>query len=225
MPGLVGIVLNVNPEAGNAVLGDENFILYGSPILEDKLCGMTFEISPLSFFQVNPDQTEVLYRKAIDAAGLTGTETVFDLYCGIGTIALAAAGKAARVIGVEAVEEAVETAVENAKRNKVGNAEFHAGAAEEVVPRLYAEGVKADVVIVDPPRKGCDEKLLATILDMKPERIVYVSCNPSTLARDLRLLSGDSEAETGGYRVVTVQPVDMFPWTEHVECVVKLEKR
>ncbi len=224
VPGLVGIVLNVNPVAGNAVLGEENYILFGSPIIEDKLCGMTFEISPLSFFQVNPDQTEVLYRKAIDAAGLSGSETVFDLYCGIGTIALAAAGKAARVIGVESVEEAVETASENAKRNRIGNAEFHAGLAEEVVPRLIADGAKADVVIVDPPRKGCDEKLLDTILSMKPERIVYVSCNPSTLARDLKRLCGVEEGQEAVYTVASVQPVDMFAWTEHVETVVLMSR-
>ncbi len=281
VPGITGIVLNVNDFPGNVVLGEENYILFGSPIIEDKLCDMIFEISPLSFYQVNPDQTDVLYRKVMDCAALTGTETVFDLYCGIGTISLVAAKNAGRVIGVEAVEEAVEMARENARRNRIVNVEFHAGNAEDVVPKLYEAGVRADVVIVDPPRKGCDHRLLQTILSMRPERIVYVSCNPSTLARDLKELCGsgvqaaatdvpaDAMADTakdgipaiapdaswdgmpaivpdaswdgmpaivpeyapdmglntaspGGYRISSVQPVDMFPWTEHVECVVLL---
>ena len=217
VPGLVGIVLNVNDQVGNVVLGQNNYMLYGSPILLEKLEGMTFEVSPLSFFQVNTEQTEHLYRKALDAAALTGKETVFDLYCGIGTISLLAARKAKRVIGVEVVEEAVETAMENAKRNKVGNVEFHVGTAETVVPRLQAEGISADVVIVDPPRKGCDAALLQTILEMKPERVVYVSCNPATLARDIKTLGA-------AYQVVSVQPVDMFPWTEHVETVVLMSR-
>jgi 23S rRNA (uracil1939-C5)-methyltransferase len=222
-------------------------------VLLEKLGGMTFEITPLSFFQVNTEQTEALYRKALEAAALTGTETVFDLYCGIGTISLLAARKAKQVIGVEVVEEAVESAEENARRNRVENVAFHAGTAETVVPALYAEGVKADVVIVDPPRKGCDATLLQTILEMQPDRIVYVSCNPSTLARDLKVLCGertnaagngsagdaggepvgetrhDSVGETGDgkpvYRVQSVQPVDMFPWTEHVETVVLLSHK
>jgi len=254
VPGITGIVLNVNEDPGNVILGEENYILYGTPVLADKLCDMTFEISPLSFYQVNPEQTEVLYRKAIDAADMKGTDTVFDLYCGIGTISLVAAKKAGKVIGVEVVEEAVETAQENARKNRVTNAEFHIGTAEDVVPKLRAEGVHADVVIVDPPRKGCDHKLLETILTMKPERIVYVSCNPSTLARDLKFLcvttattvidsekmgSGTGEEDVsvdgpnatvtpaGGipaYQVVSVQPVDMFPWTEHVETVVLMSR-
>ncbi len=253
VPGLVGVVLNVNEKAGNVVLGQRNFILHGSPVLLEKLGGMTFEITPLSFFQVNTEQTEALYRKALEAAALTGTETVFDLYCGIGTISLLAARKAKQVIGVEVVEEAVESAEENARRNRVENVAFHAGTAETVVPALYAEGVKADVVIVDPPRKGCDATLLQTILEMQPDRIVYVSCNPSTLARDLKVLCGertnaagngtagaaggepvgeaghDSMGETADgkpvYRIQSVQPVDMFPWTEHVETVVLMSRK
>jgi len=264
VPGITGIILNVNDAPGNLVLGPENFILFGSPIIEDKLCDMTFEISPLSFYQVNPDQTDILYRKAMDCAVLTGTETVFDLYCGIGTISLVAAKNAGRVFGVESVEEAVETARENARKNGVGNVEFHLGNAEDVVPKLYEAGVHADVVIVDPPRKGCDHKLLQTILAMQPDRIVYVSCNPSTLARDLKVLCGsgvqarvtDDQADeiisngvdtvdagqvdsfeaknagngennkpaTDSYLIVSVQPVDMFPWTEHVEYVVLMSR-
>jgi 23S rRNA (uracil1939-C5)-methyltransferase len=247
VPGITGIVLNVNDAPGNIVLGEENYILFGSPIIEDKLCDMTFEISPMSFYQVNPDQTEILYRKAMDCAALSGTEIVFDLYCGIGTLSLVAARKAGRVIGVEAVEEAVETARENARKNRMGNVEFHLGNAEDVVPKLYEAGIHADVVIVDPPRKGCDHVLLETILAMQPDRIVYVSCNPSTLARDLKVLCGsgvkatvtdiaaepemnaekaDSDVKISctGYRIESVQPVDMFPWTEHVETVTLITR-
>lgn len=224
VPGLVGIVLNVNAKAGNAVLGQDNYMLFGSPILLEKLEELTFEISPLSFFQVNTEQTEHLYRKALQAAALTGGETVFDLYCGIGTISLAAAKSAKRVIGVEVVEEAVETALENARRNRIGNADFHCGTAETVVPQLYAQGITADVVIVDPPRKGCDAALLATMMEMEPQRVVYVSCNPSTLARDLKALCGDREGNAPLYRIQSVQPVDMFPWTEHVETVVLMSR-
>ncbi len=163
-------------------------------------------------------QTEVLYNKALQYADLSGEETVFDLYCGIGTISLFLARNAKNVIGVELVYEAVEDANSNAEINGIDNVEFYTGAAEEVVPRLYKEGAKADVVIVDPPRKGCDERLLDVIVEMEPERVVYVSCNPATLARDLRYL------EDRGYKAMEVQPVDMFPWTTHVECVVGIER-
>lgn len=217
IPGLKSIVLNVNDKPGNVILGTRNITLYGEDAISDKLGDLTFEISPLSFYQTNPAQTLVLYNKAIEYAGLTGKETVFDLYCGIGTISLFAARKAKRVIGVETVPEAVEAARRNAAINSIGNAEFYSGNAEDVVPELYRQGMKADVVIVDPPRKGCDEVLLKTLIEMAPERIVYVSCNPSTLARDMKVLHGS------GYEAKEVQPVDMFPWTNHVECVVLMQ--
>lgn len=219
IPGLKSVILNVNGKPGNVILRDKNIVLYGAGAITDKLGGLVFEISPLSFYQTNTIQTEILYCKAIEYASLTGDETVFDLYCGIGTIALFAARNAKRVIGVEVVPEAVEAARRNAGRNGITNAEFYAGEAEEVVPRLYEQGIAADVVIVDPPRKGCDEALLKTLVDMTPKLIVYVSCNPSTLARDMKYLSGY------GYGASEVQPVDMFPWTEHVECVVLMSKK
>lgn len=250
IPNLKSVVLNINRQEGNVVMGNENKILYGSETITDKLGGMSFEISPLSFYQVNPVQTEVLYSKAIDFAGLSGEETVMDLYCGIGTIGLYSAGKVKQVIGVENVPEAVEAAKRNASLNGIDNAIFYCGDVETVVPELNKEGIKADVVFVDPPRKGCDEGLLKTLLDMKPEKIVYVSCNPSTLARDLKVLCGkvgkledsiggsedgkedkgiEQEREEaavdgcmGEYKVVKVQPVDMFPWTEHVEAVIMM---
>jgi 23S rRNA (uracil1939-C5)-methyltransferase len=218
IPGLASVILNVNPKPGNVILGDRNITLFGKDTIQDTLGGLAFEISPLSFYQVNPAQTEVLYQKAVDYAHLQGNETVFDLYCGIGTIGLFAASRAKKVIGVEVVPEAVEAAKSNAKHNGIENAEFYAGLAEEVVPELYEKGIKADVVFVDPPRKGCDENLLKTLVDMAPSRIVYVSCNPSTLARDLKFLTGS------GFQVEEVQPVDMFPWSEHVETVVSMSR-
>ncbi len=177
---------------------------------------LTFKISPLTFFQVNPLQTEVLYSKAFEFARLTGSETVFDVYCGIGTISLFVAKQAKKVYGVEIVESAIENAKQNAVANGIENAEFFVGKAEDVVADLYGKGATADVVIVDPPRKGCDEKLLDTIMSMSPKRIVYVSCDPATLARDLAYIKG--------YAVEVVQPVDMFPHTNHVENVVLLNK-
>lgn len=218
IPGLRSVILNINDKPGNVILGSRNITLYGRDTIEDCLGDLTFEISPLSFYQTNPAQTLVLYEKAVEYTGLTGEETVFDLYCGIGTISLFAARKAKRVMGVESVPEAVEAARRNAERNSIGNAEFFCGNAEDVVPILYSQGIKADVVIVDPPRKGCDETLLKTLVDMSPDRIVYVSCNPSTLARDLKFLHGS------GYEIKEVQPVDMFPWTSHVECVVLMSR-
>jgi len=218
VPQVKSIVLNINKRRDNVILGDTVKTVYGSDTLVDRLGHLTFHISPLSFYQVNPVQTVVLYEKAVEFAGLTGSETVFDLYCGIGTISLFLAKKAGRVIGVEVVPEAVEAATKNAKVNNIFNAEFFCGAAEEVVPRLYADGMRADVVVVDPPRKGCDEALLETMVKMQPERIVYVSCNPSTLARDLKYLAAN------GYGVREVQPVDLFPWTEHVECVTLMSR-
>jgi 23S rRNA (uracil1939-C5)-methyltransferase len=218
IPEVKSIVLNVNRRRDNVVLGDTVKTVYGSDTLVDRLGHLTFHISPLSFYQVNPMQTVALYNKAVEFAGLTGTETVFDLYCGIGTISLFLAEKAGKVIGVEIVHEAVEAAIKNAKVNNITNTEFHCGAAEDVVPRLYEEEIRADVVVVDPPRKGCEAALLETMVEMQPKRIVYVSCNPSTLARDLKHLS------VNDYDIREVQPVDLFPWTEHVETVVLITR-
>ncbi len=218
--GVVSIVLNVNKEKTNVILGRKIITLWGKDTIVDSIDGIEFEISPLSFYQVNPVQTEVLYGKAVEMAGLTGDETVLDLYCGIGTISLFFARKAKKVFGVEIVPEAIADAKKNAERNGIINAEFAVGAAEEVIPRLYEEqGITADIVVVDPPRKGCDEKLLETILQISPKKIVYVSCNPATWARDLVVLNA------GGYELKEVQPVDQFSHSVHVEvCSVLVKK-
>jgi 23S rRNA (uracil1939-C5)-methyltransferase len=212
------IFLNINTRRTNIILGDKNIRIYGQDTITDQIGRFKFVISPHSFFQINPVQTELLYGKVLEYAALTGEETVFDLYCGIGTISLFLSQKAGKVYGVEVVEAAVNDAVKNAKLNGVDNVEFITGEAEKVIPGMYEKGARADVVVVDPPRKGCDEKLLETLVEMQPERIVYVSCNPSTLARDLKYLGGK------GYRTVEIQPVDMFPWTEHCEAVVRIER-
>lgn len=219
IPDIKSIFLNINTKNTNIILGEENIKIFGSDTITDKIGKYIFYISPLSFFQVNPIQTDILYEKAIEYAGLTGVETVFDLYCGIGTISLFLSGKAKKVYGVEVVEAAILDARKNAEINNVSNIEFITGEAERIIPELYNKGVKADVVVVDPPRKGCDQALLDTLVNMQPERIVYVSCNPSTLARDLNFLSEN------GFKVMEVQPVDMFPHTAHVECVVLLERK
>jgi len=217
--GVVSIVLNVNKEKTNVILGQKIITLWGKDTITDSIDGIEFEISPLSFYQVNPIQTEVLYGKAVELAGLKGDEIVLDLYCGIGTISLFFARKAKKVFGVEIVPEAIADAKKNAARNGITNAEFAVGAAEEVIPKLYEEeGITADIVVVDPPRKGCDEKLLETILQISPEKIVYVSCNPATWARDLVVL------KEGGYVLKEVQPVDQFSHSVHVEVVSMLEK-
>ncbi len=212
VPGLTTVVQNVNPRRTNVILGDENITLAGPGAIEDRLLGLTFTISPLSFFQVNPEQTGVLYGKALEFAALTGRETVLDAYCGIGTISLFLARQAGRVIGIEEAPEAVRDARENAVRNEIGNAEFRLGRVEEEAPQLLAEGLRPDVVVVDPPRRGVDPAALDAFVEMAPARIVYVSCNPATLARDLAYLG------ERGYRCQSVQPVDMFPHTSHVEC-------
>ncbi len=219
VPDIRSIILNINTKNTNVVLGERNKVLYGNDTITDYIGKFKFEISPLSFFQVNPVQTEVLYGKALEYAQLSGSETVFDLYCGIGTIALFLSEKSKKVYGVEVVEDAVRDAKRNARINNVENAEFIAGEAEVVVPGIYRQGVRADVVVVDPPRKGCDERLLETLVKMDPSRILYVSCNPSTLARDLNYLAAN------GYRAVEIQPVDMFPHTGHVETVVRLDRK
>lgn len=217
-PDIKSIILNVNTRNTNIILGDKNICIYGQKYITDYIGSFKFEISPLSFFQVNPIQTEVLYEKALEYAGLSGNETVFDLYCGIGTISLFLSQKAKHIVGVEVVADAICDAKRNADINGVSNVEFLVGEAEKVIPELYEQGVKADVVVVDPPRKGCDQLLLNTLVEMQPQRIVYVSCNPSTLARDLKYLTEH------GFEAKEVQPVDMFPWTGHVECVVLMSR-
>ena len=198
-------------------MGETTKVIWGSEVIYDYIGDVKFAISARSFYQVNPVQTKVLYDKALEYAGLTGNETVIDAYCGIGTISLFLAQKAKSVFGVEVVHEAIEDAKRNAELNGIDNVEFAVGKAEDVITEWYKQGNKADVLVVDPPRKGCDEILLQTIIDMKPEKVVYVSCNPATLARDLRLL------EDGGYKTLEVQPVDMFPQTTHCEAVAWLE--
>uniref|UniRef100_UPI002714A906 23S rRNA (uracil(1939)-C(5))-methyltransferase RlmD n=1 Tax=Anaerotignum sp. TaxID=2039241 RepID=UPI002714A906 len=213
--GVVSIVLNVNRELTNVILGTKVITLWGKSVIEDTLSGIFFEISPLSFYQVNPTQTEVLYNKAVEMADLKGEETVLDLYCGIGTISLFFAKKAKKVFGVEIVPEAIFDARKNAERNGITNVSFEIGAAEEVIPRLFQEqGIIADVIVVDPPRKGCDQTLLDTIASIAPEKLVYVSCNPATLARDVAILTEK------GFEVKDVQVVDQFPMTVHVEAII-----
>jgi len=217
IPNVKSIVQNINVQRTNVILGDRSVTLWGTNTITDYIGDIKFAISPRSFYQVNPTQTKVLYEKALEYADLTGEETVIDAYCGIGTISLFLAQKAKKVYGVEIVEDAVRDARKNAEINNITNAEFEVGAAETVITNWYNEGIKADVIVVDPPRKGCDESLLNTILAMKPKKVVYVSCNPGTLARDLRIL------EEGGYKTREVQPVDMFPQTTHIENVAVLE--
>ena len=220
IPGMTSISLNVNKEKTNVILGREVINLWGRPYIEDYIGEVKYQISPLSFFQVNPVQTERLYGKALEYAGLTGEETVWDLYCGIGTISLFLAQKARKVYGVEIIPDAIEDARRNASLNGFTNTEFYVGKAEEVLPEKYEkEGVRADVIVVDPPRKGCDETLLSTMVKMQPERIVYVSCDSATLARDLRYLCDN------GYELKRVCPADMFPQTVHVETVVLLSHK
>jgi len=215
-PQVKSVIQNINTSKGNRVMGYENITLCGQDKIVDYIEDNTFEISPLSFLQVNPTQTDVLYKQALEMADITKEDTVFDVYCGIGTISLFLAQSAKKVIGVEIIEAAIEDAKENAIRNQIDNTEFIAGKAEEVMPKLYKTGYKADVVVVDPPRKGCEIEVLQTLLDMAPKKIVYVSCKPSTLARDLKILSEK-------YTVEIVQPVDLFPHTTHTENVTLLK--
>lgn len=218
--GMMSISLSVNKENTNVIMGNRIVVLWGKGYFTDYIGDIKCQISPLSFYQVNPVQTKVLYDKALEAAGLTGKETVWDLYCGIGTISLFLAQKAKMVYGVEIVPEAIEDAKRNAEINGISNAEFFVGKAEEVLPQKYKEdGVYADVIVVDPPRKGCDEALLETMVQMSPKRIVYVSCDSATLARDLRYLCEK------GYELGGVQPVDLFPHTTHVETCVLLSHK
>lgn len=216
IPAVASICQNVNTVKTNVIFGDVTNVLWGSEVIYDYIGDVKFAISARSFYQVNPVQTEVLYGKTVEYAGLSGNETVIDAYCGIGTISLFLAQHAKQVYGVEIVAEAIDDAEANARLNGITNASFAVGKAEEVIPAWREQGIVPDVVVVDPPRKGCDAILLDSLVEMRPERIVYVSCNPSTLARDLRHL------EDGGYRTVEVQPVDMFPHTVHIESVCSL---
>lgn len=227
IPGMTSITTSVNRKKTNVIMGDSYDILWGQGFITDYIGGIKYQISPLSFYQVNPVQTEKLYGLALEYAGLKGNETVWDLYCGIGTISLFLAQKAKQVYGVEIVPQAIEDARNNAEINGIGNAEFYTGRAEDVLPEYYREyamehpGEKAhaDVIVVDPPRKGCEESLLKTMAEMEPDRIVYVSCDSATLARDLKYLSGE------GYELVRVRAVDQFPMGVHVETVVLLSHK
>ena len=219
IPGMTSITINVNKKRSNVILGEEICLLWGQEYITDRIGDISYQISPLSFYQVNPMQTQKLYAKALEYADLHGEETVWDLYCGIGTISLFLAQKAKFVRGVEIVPAAIENAKENAKLNGLENTEFFVGKAEEVLPREYKKnGVYADVIVVDPPRKGCDETLLETMVEMNPDRIVYVSCDSATLARDLKYLC------ERGYELRKVCPVDQFGMTVHVETVCLLSK-
>ena len=228
IPGMTSITLSTNTAKTNVIMGDTIRLLWGQEFITDYIGEIKYQISPLSFYQVNPVQTEKLYGLALDYAGLTGNdETVWDLYCGIGTISLFLAKKAKQVYGVEIVPQAIDDAKNNAKINDITNAEFYVGKAEEVLPEYYKEYEKthngeaahADVIVVDPPRKGCEESLLQTIVDMQPEKVVYVSCDSATLARDVKFLRAN------GYELKDVTPVDQFPHTVHVETVVLLSHK
>ena len=218
VPALVSIMHNINPKRTNVILGQETNCLWGQKTIQDGIGKLMFDISAQSFFQVHTAQADVLYQKALAYADLNGNETVIDAYCGTGTISLFLAQKAKKVYGIEIVAPAIRDAKKNAEANRITNAEFLVGDAVEVMPRLYEQGVRADVVVVDPPRSGCDPIVLETFARMNPERIVYVSCNPASLARDIAVL-----AELG-YRAEEVQPVDMFPQTSHVESVALLRR-
>lgn len=220
IPGMTSITINVNKKRSNVILGEEIRLLWGKPYITDKIGDISYQISPLSFFQVNPLQTGKLYSKALEYADLHGEETVWDLYCGIGTISLFLAQKAKFVRGVEIIPAAIENANDNARLNSIENVEFFVGKAEEVLPAEYKKnGIYADVIVVDPPRKGCEESLLATMIEMQPKRIVYVSCDSATLARDLKYLC------ERGYELKKVCPVDQFGGTVHVETVVLLSQQ
>ena len=216
IPGVKSVVQNVNKRSTNVILGEKTKLIAGSPTIKDKIGSLQFSISAQSFFQVNSEQAEKLYNTALEFAELKGTETVLDLYCGTGTITLFMAQKAKQVLGIEIVPSAIRDAKKNARANRIGNADFLLGDAAVEMPKLAASGLRPDVVIMDPPRAGCEERVLAAIVKVKPERVVYVSCNPATLARDLAYL------HERGFTIDKVQPCDMFSRTHHVETVVKL---
>lgn len=217
-PEITTVVVNVNDKQTSMVLGEKETVIYGKGYIEDTLCGCTFRISPKSFYQVNPVQTEILYNKAITYAGLTGKEKVIDAYCGTGTIGLIAASQAKEVIGVELNRDAVKDAVINAKRNNIKNEQFYNADAGKFMVELSEQNKKVDVVFMDPPRAGSDEAFLSSVVKLAPKKVIYVSCNPETLARDLKYLTRH------GYQAVECQPCDMFPFTKHVETVVLLSK-
>ena len=217
-PEVRSVVLNINDRVTPVVLGTREKVLYGEGAIEDILCGYRFRISPRSFYQINPVQTEKLYRTALDFAELTGAETVLDAYCGIGTIGITASGRAKQVIGVELNRDAVADAIVNARLNGIKNCWFTAGDAGEYMEQMARDGMRPDLVFLDPPRAGSDERFLSSLLRCAPKKVVYVSCDPETLARDLGTLT------KGGYRVRKSQPVDMFPYTRHIECVCQLFK-
>ncbi len=217
-PEITTVVVNVNDKRTSMVLGEKQQVIYGPGYIEDELCGMRFKISPKSFYQVNPPQAEKLYYKAMEYAGLTGKERVLDAYCGTGTIGLVAAKHAEKVLGVELNPEGVRDAVYNAKKNQISNAQFYKADAGEFMVQLADKGEKIDVVLMDPPRTGSSEKFLSSLLRLKPKRVVYVSCNPETLARDLKYLCNN------GYRAEKAAAVDMFPFTDDMEAVVLLTR-
>mgnify|MGYP004603062247 FL=1 len=217
-PEITTIVVNVNDKRTSMVLGEKETTIYGKGFIEDTLCGCTFRISPKSFYQVNPVQTEVLYNKAIEYAGLTGKERIVDAYCGIGTIGLIAASKAKEVISVELNQDAVRDAIINAKRNNIKNVRFYHADAGKFMVEMAEQKAEVDVVFMDPPRAGSDEAFLSSVVRLAPKKVVYVSCNPETLARDLKYLSSH------GYSVKEITPVDMFPWTKHCEAIVQLQR-
>ena len=219
VPGLASVVINSNRERTNVALGKKCRTIYGTDTIEDRLCGLRFQLSPLSFYQVNRGQAERLYSLAGEYAQLTGEELLLDLYCGAGTIGLSLAGKARRLLGVEIIPEAVENARENAKLNGIENGEFFCGDAAEAAQMLAQRGERPDVIVLDPPRKGCSPELVETVAQFGPRRVVYVSCDPATLARDLKLFA------QLGYPPVEAAPVDMFPGTAHVETVALLSNR
>lgn len=211
------IIKNINDKNTNVILGDKNIVLYGNGYIYDDILGYKFKISNMSFYQVNPVQTEVLYLKAIEYASLKGEETIFDLYCGIGTIGICASKNSKKLYGIETIKEAIDDARENAKINNISNAEFFVGDVEKKLPEFIKKNnINPDVIFIDPPRKGCDKTAIYTILNIVPKKIVYVSCNPSTLARDLKMFEEK-------YDIKEITPVDMFPFTSHVECCVLLE--
>lgn len=218
-PEITSIVLNINDKATSMVLGERNIILYGRGYIEDVLCGCQFKISPNSFYQINPVQTEKLYQNAIGMADLKGTERVLDAYCGIGTIGIVAASHAREVIGVESNRAAVKDAIENAKMNRVKNIRFYEMDAGRFLTKMAEQGEQVDVVFMDPSRAGSDEAFLSSLVRMKPSRVVYISCNPTTQARDLGYLTKK------GYQVRTIQPVDLFPYTGHTENIALLVKK
>lgn len=218
LTGVKSIVMNINPKQTNVILGSKNITLWGSDTIMDKMCGNEVSISPFSFYQVNTPRAEKLYGIAKEFAGLTGTERLLDLYCGAGTIGLSMSDKAGTVLGVEIIPEAVENAIENAKRNGIDNAEFICGDAGKIARKLADEGMLPDVIVADPPRKGCDEQTIEAICKMNPLRIVMISCNPATAARDCAVLS------LKGYVIKKVQPVDLFGGTGHVETVVLMSR-